>query len=104
VAACLRPEEDRVKVLLFDGLSPRSQPEVWPDCYFHGHEWPPELESNSPPYAAELYTRGIDSYVWAEGYVIRGPNAGWFTTADIPYWSYHRGQKHFKVFDGPYPQ
>ena len=33
----------------------------------------------------ELHVRGIDSYIWVEGYVIRGPNAGASVKAVIPY-------------------
>ena len=77
---------------------------MWPDCYFHGHAWPTGLENNAQPYAAELYVRGLDSYIWAEGYIIRGPNAGWMTTAAIPYSVHRKDASTRKVFDGPYPQ
>jgi hypothetical protein len=85
-------------------LNPPTTPEIWPECYYHGHDWPPGLENNSPPYAAELYVRGLDSYVWAGGYIIRGPNAGWLTKAIIPYSNRLKDQSTTKVFDGPYPQ
>jgi hypothetical protein len=92
------------KTLLADGLMPPHQPEVWPECYYHGHSWPPGLENNAPPYAAELYLRGIDGYIWAQGYIIRGPNAGTLASVDIPYSTHHHEQFSKKVFDGPYPQ
>jgi hypothetical protein len=92
------------KTVLADGLTAPHEPEVWPECYFHGHAWPPGLENNAPPYAAELYLRGIDGYIWAQGYIIRGPNAGTLTSVDIPYSAHHREQFSKKVFDGPYPQ
>jgi hypothetical protein len=105
VAAYLSPDSSgKVRAQLFDGLNPPAEPELWPNCYFNGHEWPVGLQDNAQPYAAELYIRGLDSYIWAEGYVIRGPNAGWYTSADIPYSTHHRGDIHKKVFDGPYPQ
>jgi predicted DNA-binding protein (MmcQ/YjbR family) len=79
-------------VLLVDGLcAPSQQAELWPDAYFRGHAWPPGLESSPPPFAVELYSRGLDTYVWAEGYIIRGPNAGTLMRAAIPY-SQHRDQ------------
>ena len=104
MAAHLSPDGDHIKTLLGDGLTPPHEPEVWPECYFHGHAWPPGLENNAPPYAAELYLRGIDGYIWAQGYIIRGPNAGTLTSVDIPYSTHHREQFSKKVFDGPYPQ
>ena len=104
VAAYLGPDEPASKPLLADGLTPPHEPEVWPDCYFQGHAWPPGLESNVPPYAMELYTRGIDSYVWTQGYVVRGPNAGLLMTAGNPYTKQFPSDSTRKVFDGPYPK
>jgi hypothetical protein len=104
VAAHLSSEGDHIRTLLGDGLTSPHEPEVWPECYFHGHAWPPGLENNAPPYAAELYLRGIDGYIWAQGYIIRGPNAGTLASVDIPYSTHHHEQFAKKVFDGPYPQ
>jgi hypothetical protein len=92
------------KILLADGLTSPREPEVWPNCYFHGHDWPPGLENNKQPYAMELYVRGIDSYVWLQGYIVRGPNAGWLTTTSIPYSKHFQTPSERKVFDGPYPE
>jgi hypothetical protein len=104
VAVYVHPEGEQVKMQIFDGLNPSAQPEFWPECYFHGHAWPPGLEDNSAPYAAELYLRGLDSYIWAQGYIIRGPNAGWLTKASVPYSIRFQHGSSAKVFDGPYPQ
>jgi hypothetical protein len=104
VAAYLGPDEPGSKPLLADGLIGPRQPEVWPDCYFRGHEWPPGFESNQPPYAMELYTRGIDNYVWTQGYIVRGPNAGTLTTAAIPYSKQFGSDSTRKAYDGPYPK
>ena len=52
----------------------------------------------------ELYVRGIDSYVWAQGYIVRGPNAGWLTTASIPYSKHFLAPSQQKVFEGPYTE
>jgi hypothetical protein len=104
VAAYLGVENGKARTLLADGLMPTASLEVWPDCYFRRHDWPPSMESNPNPYCVELYVRGLDSYVWAEGYVIRGPNAGWLTTVDVPYLPNHRVSSTRKVFEGPYPE
>ncbi len=104
VAAYLGVENNQLETRVVDGLMPPEQPEVWPDCYFHGHRWPLGLDTNLQPYAVELYVRGLDSYVWAEGYIVRGPNAGWLMTAGIPYSTHRQAPSTRKVFDGPYPQ
>jgi hypothetical protein len=104
VAAFVGSAKDQIEPLLVDGLNPPAQPEQWPECYFHGHEWPLGLQNNSKPYCAELYVRGLDSYIWAEGYIIRGPNAGNLTSAAIPYSHHLLKNETRKVFDGPYEQ
>jgi hypothetical protein len=104
VAAYGHADGDTIKFQLFDGLNPSAQPEFWPECYFHGHAWPPSLEDNTPPYAAELYLRGLDSYIWAQGYIIRGPNAGLFTKTAIPYSIRLQQASSSKAFNGPYPE
>jgi len=105
VAAYLGRDGDQSRTLIVDGLMPADKPEVWPDAYFHGHRWPPQPGVQNPPtpYAVELYARGLDNYIWAEGYVIRGPHAGWLTTSRIPYSTHRRADSSRKVFDGPYP-
>jgi len=103
VAAYLGGRQRNEQVVVADGLNPPDQPEVWPDCYFHGHKWPPGLENSHSPFAVELYVRGLESYVWAEGYIIRGPNAGMLTTARIPFSTHRQMESTRKVFAGPYP-
>ena len=104
VAAYLGHESGRPKVLLGDGLDPSDKPELWPEAYFHGHRWPAGLENSPTPYTVELYVRGLDNYVWAEGYIIRGPNAGTLSSARIPYLTGRTANTVQKVFDGPYPE
>jgi hypothetical protein len=100
-----RTPNDQPNILLADGLAPPpKQPEVWPSAYFHGHEWPPGFDDKKPPYAMELYGRGIDGYIWVEGYIVRGPNAGLLTQAGIPYSTHRKEPSNRKVFEGPYPQ
>jgi hypothetical protein len=103
-AVSQRGEDGKTHFVLGDGLTPTKQLESWPDAYFHGHAWPEGMQKNSPPYCAELYVRGIDNYIWAEGYIIRGPNAGTMTRARIPYSTTHLETTTTKVFEGPYPQ
>jgi hypothetical protein len=105
VAAYLGRDGDTPQTLIVDALLPTAAPEVWPDCYFRGHRWPSQPGVHDPPipYAAEVYVRGLDNYVWAEGYVIRGPRAGWLTTARIPYLAHRQEESSRLVFDGPYP-
>jgi len=103
VASMSVNDGDRTKVLLLDALTAMDQPEVWPGAYFNGHVWPPGMETNPPPYAAELYIRGIDNYIWAEGYIIRDVNAGTLMKAAVPYLARRDKTTCEKVFNGPYP-
>jgi hypothetical protein len=103
VAAYLSVEGNHPKTFVADGLNPKDKIETYPDAYFHGHEWPPGMEDNPTPYSVELYARGLDNYIWAEGYVIRGPNAGTHSSAAIPYLRYREKASTRKIFDGPYP-
>jgi hypothetical protein len=96
--------DQRPQTLLEDGLQPTTQPEHWPDAYFHGHAWPEGLTPTPTPYAVELYVRGLDSYLWGEGYIVRGPNAGTLTTARIPFFQHRQDQSSQKIFNGPYPR
>jgi hypothetical protein len=104
VAAQLGSADDS-RTLLADGMNfPASKLEVWPDAYFHGHAWPAGFENSPTPYAVELYVRGLDSYIWAEGYIVRGPNAGNLVKAAVPYMPQRVKASSAKVFAGPYPE
>jgi hypothetical protein len=104
VAAAGVGEGPASRVLLADGLTPMNQPETWPQAYFQGHAWPAGLQDNPPPFAAELYLRGLDNYVWVQGYIIRGPSAGTLTTTAVPYLPHWQKAGSAKVYGGPYPQ
>ncbi|MGD9645971.1 MAG: hypothetical protein AB7U73_09670 [Pirellulales bacterium] len=104
VAAILGQENGRPTVSLADAMESAWQLERWPDAYFQGHRWPTGLEQYPNPYCAELYVRGLDNYVWAEGYIIRGPNAGMLYSAAIPYLPGRTASGVRKAFAGPYPE
>ena len=78
--------------------------ETWPDAYYREPPWPQGLEANPPPYSVELYGRGLDNYVWVEGYIIRDTNAGLLMKAAVPYLPSRQKTVSVKAFDGPYPQ
>jgi hypothetical protein len=103
VAAYLGAENHAPKTFVVDGLNPSANLEVWPEAYFKGHAWPAGMENNPTPYCMELYVRGLDNYVWAEGYIVRGPNAGQLTKAAIPYLPLREQSETSVVFKGPYP-
>lgn len=96
--------ETEPRTIVADGLNLSNGIEYWPEAYFRGHAWPPGLQNNPQPYAVELYVRGLDNYVWAEGYIVRGPNAGTLVKAAVPYLKNRDNAVSRKVFDGPYPQ
>jgi hypothetical protein len=85
VAAIGAIEDNATQFYVMDGMTDNQTPQKWPDLYFKGAVWPPTLAQNSPPHAAELYLRAIDGYIWAQGYVIRGEDAGTLVRAEIPY-------------------
>jgi len=89
-----------------DGLGPpQASARFWPDAFFGGWQWPewwrgPQYDM----YTAELYARGLDNYVWVEGYVIRGPNAGTLVRASVPYLPNRAPAATVRVFQPPVPQ
>ncbi|MFM7109429.1 MAG: hypothetical protein ACKOZU_12685 [Planctomycetaceae bacterium] len=95
--------DDAGRVLVEDPLAPADAPGTWPDAYFGGATWPEMLRDNPKPYAAELYVRGLDNYVWAAGYVIRGERAGTLSTAAVPYLRDFRKAGSRRIFEGPHP-
>ncbi len=90
------------EILVVDPMDP-DRGNRWPDLYFGGASWPESLPGRPQPYAAELYVRGLDNYVWAEGYVIRGEHAGTLVSASIPYLTGFDSTGERLVFTGPFP-
>jgi len=87
VAAAEVPRSGGPAIVIVDGLDrPETAPELWPYAYLRGHAWPAGYTGTTAQlYAVELYARGLDDYVWAEGYIVRGPNAGTLARAPLPY-------------------
>src|SRR5205823_43041 len=48
VAAYLGTQDGKMRPMVVDGLNPSPQPEVFPDCYFHGHAWPANFANAKP--------------------------------------------------------
>jgi len=87
VAAAEVAEPDGRAIVIVDALEDaQTATERWPSAYDRGHRWPPTYVGlRADLYAAELYTRGLETYVWAEGYIVRGPHAGVLVRASVPY-------------------
>ena len=76
-AATTRPGAAKSRLTIVDGLHPPSAAVgAWPEDYFTGHQ---------DVYCAELFGRALDTCIFLEAYVIRGPNAGTLVKAPIPY-------------------
>lgn len=95
IAGVALRQGEGARVVAVDSLfAPGRRQGTWPESYFTGH---PDL------YAVELNGRGLDNYVWLQGYVIRGPNAGTLMRAAVPYLPGWDTAGREKVFAGPYP-
>jgi len=87
LAAAVLRSRARPVVGIVDGLdSPATAPDVWPEAYTDGHAWPRGYPGARPDiYAVELHARGLDNYIWVEGYIVRGPNAGSLDCVQVPH-------------------
>ncbi len=74
--AAVRDERGRVMVL--DGQDPKSRAEEWPRLFF-------KRGGNNDPYTVELLGRGLDSWIFLEGYFLYGPASGTLVRAPVPY-------------------
>jgi hypothetical protein len=54
-------------------------------------------------FSAELYVRGLDGCLFAEGYVVQGEYASRLVCAATPYLPGAEKPGSTKVFNGPYP-
>lgn len=92
------------QLLILDSLNPIAPSGTWPSAYFHGLAWPPGYPGpRGLLLSAELYARGLDGYVFSEGYVVRGENAGQWVRAALPYLPGCERADCVRVFAGPYP-
>jgi len=95
---------DGETITLADSLARASVRRDWPGAFYRGYTWPREYPGpRAPVFAVELYARGLDNYVFAEGYIIRGRHAGELMCAAVPYLPGRRKADAEKVYGGPYP-
>ena len=98
------PDDGGQKVLVLDSLSPGPPVGVWPAAYRHGMTWPEGYPGKRGPlFSVELCVRGLDGYVFAEGYVVRGPQAGQLLRAAVPYLPGRGEAGTAKLDPGPNP-
>ncbi len=96
--------EGERRLLIVDSLRPSPPSEVWPSAYFQELTWPEGFPGlHGPLFCAELYVRGLDGYLFAEGYVVRGESAGQLVRAALPYLPDAQKPGSARIFDGPYP-
>jgi len=79
--------DGKKEIIVVDGLeSTPTGRNVWPTAYLKGNRWPTGFPlQQGAAQTVTLNTRGLDSYVWAEGCVIRGRDAGVLVRAGVPY-------------------
>jgi hypothetical protein len=75
------------EIVIVDGLeSTPTGRDVWPGTYLRGYKWPTGFPlQQGAPQTVTLNTRGLDSYIWAEGCIVRGRDAGLLVRAGVPY-------------------
>jgi hypothetical protein len=96
--------DGRRHLLILDGLDQYPPTETWPSAYFKDIAWPQGYPGpRGPLFSAELYVRGLDGYVFAEGYVVQGEHAGELVRAALPYLPDSEKPGSAKIFNGPYP-
>ncbi len=84
-ALAVHDPNGKVHFEIGDGLTPTKQLERCPDAYLLGHAWPEGMEKNSPPYCVRAVAAcGLDNYIFAEGYIIRGPNGDDDEADEVP--------------------
>jgi hypothetical protein len=72
---------------IVDGLDqPQTAVDLWPHAYSKGNEWPKGYVGlRAPVYAVEILGRGLDNYMWCQGFIVRGAHAGTLVRSTIPY-------------------
>ena len=93
------------RLLIVDCLDSQMPSQTWPKAFFHGLTWPVGYPGEKGKlFSAELYARGLDGCLFAEGYVVRGEHAGHWVRAALPYLPGGEKAASAKIFDGPYPE
>ncbi len=96
--------DGRRRLLILDCLNSSPPSELWPYAYFQGLAWPTGYPGDQGMlFSAELYARGLDGCLFAEGYVVRGEYAGQRVRAALPYLPGAEQAQSDKIFNGPYP-
>jgi hypothetical protein len=91
-------------LLILDCLDSSTPGKTWPAAYFHGLSWPEGYPgARGLLFSAELYARGLDGCLFAEGYVVRGEHAGQWVRAALPYLPGAEQAGSARIFNGPYP-
>jgi hypothetical protein len=105
VGAVPLESEGQRHLLVVDCLDSQPPSGMWPRAFFHGLSWPVGYPGvKGLLFSAELYARGLDGCLFAEGYVVRGAHAGHWMRAGLPYLPGGEQAASARVFDGPYPQ
>ena len=105
VGAATVRRDGRRRTVIVDSLLSRSGDVTWPDAYFKGMTWPQGYPGHvAPLFSAQLCARGLNGYLFAEGYVVRGPHAGELVRASLPYLPGRGKSSAAKVYPGPYPK
>jgi len=93
------------RLLIVDCLDSQMPSQTWPRAFFHGLTWPVGYPGEKGKlFSAELYARGLDGCLFAEGYVVRGEHAGHWVRAALPYLPGGEKAASAKIFEGPYPE
>lgn len=102
--SAVEADEPGGKVVLADSLVPGQNVVAWPAAIFKGMNWPKGYPGpRGPVFAAILCARGLDSYVLAEGYIVRGAHAGELVRVALPHLPGREKPSVQRVFAGPYP-
>jgi hypothetical protein len=102
--SAVETDEPGGRVVLADSLAHGENLVAWPAAMFKGLTWPKGYPGpRGPVFAAILCARGLDSYLLAEGYVVRGQHAGELVRVALPHLPGREKPSVQKVFAGPYP-
>ena len=86
-AAAVIDHDSKSVIGIVDGLDPpQTAADLWPEAYARGHAWPEGyVGARAPIYAVEVLARGLDTFLWCQGLVVRGEHAGTLVRHKVPY-------------------